>query len=140
MKQLTSLLLVSILFYSCKKDPKVTCNCTFPFLTGNNYTKFLAVQGESYLYKNECWTYLGITKDRNDTPPSNPGQNANQWKKCGNSSKDCNTLFKLTPTWTAGIHYKGDIVKLNNKIYIAFTQGNPKPDASDDDIWAKLCE
>jgi hypothetical protein len=109
-------------------------------LTGNPNTPFLAEHNESYWYNNECWTYRGPTKTRLSSPPSNPSWNSIEWQKCGDIHKDCNKLSVTTQTWTPGIYYKGDKVKLNNKIYISFTQGNPMPEATDDDIWAKLCE
>lgn len=125
---------------SCKKDKGYTCKCEFPFLTGNSNTPFLAVHGESYWYNNDCWTFIGTTKDRHDIQPSIPGTNPNEWRKCGELHKDCNIISTTTQAWSAGIYYKGDKVKYNNKIYIAFTQRNPTPDSDKDDIWAELCE
>lgn len=131
---------VATLITSCKKEQISTCKCEFPFMTGNPNTPFLAIHGESYWYNNDCWTYLGPSKDRLSSRPSIPRTNFNEWRKCSELNKDCNAISATTQTWTAGIHYRGDKVKLNNKIYIAFTQGNPKPEATDDDIWAKLCD
>ncbi len=135
------LILSSLTFFSsCKKDVGYTCKCDFPFQTGNKYTTFLAVRGDSYWFNNDCWTYLGPTKTLQSSAPSNPGSNSNEWRKCSELHKDCNSISATTSTWTPRVYYKGDKVKLNNKIYIAFTQGSPMPDATDDDIWAKLCE
>lgn len=141
MRTFSIFILFSVAFFSsCKKDIGYTCKCDFPFQTGNNNTTFLAVHGDSYWHNDDCWSYLGPTKTRLDRPPSNPGSNPIEWRKCRELHKDCNSISATTSTWTPGIYYKGDKVKLNNKIYIAFIQGNPMPESPVDDIWAKLCE
>lgn len=135
-----SLFIAALLLFGCSKDTPSDCDCQFPFLTGNIYTPFLAVNGEAYWYNNACWKYLGPTKTNNDTPPSNPGTNSNLWVQCGDEQKDCASITQSAPIWTAGIYYPGDLVQLNGKVYIAFTQGNPMPGSPNDDIWALLCE
>ena len=135
---LTAVLIISL--FSCAKDAVQECNCEFPFLTGNVNTPFLAVNGNSYWYNNQCWKYLGVTKTKNETQPPLPGTNSSIWLLCGNDTKDCNSIEQTAVNWTPGVHYPGDIVKLNNKVYIAFVQGNPMPEDAQDDIWAILCE
>ena len=138
MKLFIPCILVFTLF-SCVKDKANDCNCEFPFLTSNSNTTFLAINDEAYWFNNQCWKYLGPTKTKNDVQPSLPGTNSDEWVNCG-VTKDCASINQIAQTWTPGIYYPGDIVKLNNKIFIAFVQGNSMPEATDDDIWAVLCE
>lgn len=132
--------LAFVLLSACSKDQTEECNCELPFHTGNGYTTFLAINGVSYWYNDECWKYLGPSKSKNDTPPSNPSINSTEWSKCNGIEKDCATISDSAQIWSPGIYYSGDIVNLNDTIYIAFTQGNPKPGSPNDDIWAVLCK
>jgi|688.fasta_scaffold493655_2 hypothetical protein len=134
----TTLLIITL--FSCVKNEVTECKCEFPFLTGNANTTFLAVNGESYWYNNQCWKYLGPTKTKNDVQPVLPGTNSAVWSLCGSNKKDCNSIEQTAVNWIPGVYYPGDIVKLNNKVYIAFVQGNPMPEDAQDDIWAILCE
>lgn len=133
------LILFSFIVFSCKKDKTETCDCQFPFITDNQYSTFLAENNESYWYNEQCWKYLGPTKTLNDPIPSYPGTNPTEWVLCGNSQLNCNQ-FSTIQNWSPGTYYKGDKVKFNNKIFIAFTQGNPMPESINDDIWALLCD
>lgn len=136
------LLLLLFTVASCRRDADsgVKCSsCEFPFLTGNQYTTYLAVKGRTYRYNNQCWKYTGTTRKSPAPPPPLPGTNPSYWKPCG-TPESCASLNLSVPNWSPGIYYPGQKVKYNNKIFICMYQGSCEPEALGDDIWATVCE